>query len=79
MPSRGPKRRRNCSVTLAFSGDPQQGDKIRSGYLTHAFSRAYKSYVTLAILGVPNKGEHNQKWLPQPCLLGGPKDGCIAM
>ena len=24
---------------------------------------------------VPNKGEQNQKWLPHPCLLGGPKEG----
>ena len=25
--------------------------------------------------GVPNKGEQNQNWLPQPCLLGGPLVG----
>ena len=24
---------------------------------------------------VPNKGEHNQKWLPHPCLPRGPKEG----
>ena len=24
---------------------------------------------------VPNKGKQNQKWLPHPCLLGGPKQG----
>ena len=23
----------------------------------------------------PNKGKQNQKWLPHPCLLGGPKEG----
>ena len=23
---------------------------------------------------VPNKGEQNQKWMPQPCLLGNPKE-----
>ena len=22
---------------------------------------------------LPNKGEQNQRWLPHPCLLGGPK------
>ena len=27
----------------------------------------------------PNKGEQNQKWLPHPCLLGGPKEGGNAM
>ena len=26
-------------------------------------------YITLALLGIPNKGEQNQKWLPPPCLL----------
>ena len=25
--------------------------------------------------GIPNKGEQNQKWLPHPYLLGGPKEG----
>ena len=24
---------------------------------------------------VPKKGEQNQKWMPHPCLLGGPKEG----
>ena len=24
---------------------------------------------------VPNKGEQSQNWLPQRCLLGGPKEG----
>ena len=32
-------------------------------------------YITLAFLGIPNKGEQNQRWLPHPCLLGGPKEG----
>ena len=27
----------------------------------------------------PNKGEQNQKWLPHPYLLGGPKEGGSAM
>ena len=34
-----------------------------------------KCYVTLALSGVPNEGEQNHKWLPHPCLLGGPKEG----
>ena len=29
--------------------------------------------------GSPNKGGQNQKWLPHPCLLGGPKEGRNAM
>ena len=28
---------------------------------------------------VPYKGVQNQKWLPQPCLLGGPEEGLNAM
>ena len=40
LPSRGPKRGRNCYVTPAFLGIPnaKRGDNIRSGYLTPAFS-----------------------------------------
>ena len=42
--------------------------------------RGRKCYVTLAFSGVPNakRGEQNQKWLPHPCLLGGPKEGANA-
>ena len=61
LPSRGPKRGQDCSVTPAFSGIPnaKRGEGKKSGV-------------------VPNKGEQNQKWLPHPCLLGGPKEGKIA-
>ena len=100
LPSWGPKRGRKCYVTPAFSGIPNKGEqnqkwsltkgnKIRSGYLTLAFSGVQKRAGMLrhpCILGdpqqrgaksevVPNKGEHNPKWLPHPCLLGGPKRG----
>ena len=59
LPSRGPKRGRNCYVTPAFSGVPnaKRGDKIRTGYLTPAFSgprRGWNCYVTPAFSGVPN-------------------------
>ena len=47
LPSRGPKRGRNC-------------------------------YVSRALSRIPRKREQNQKWLPQPCLLEGPKEGEIA-
>ena len=58
LPSRGPKRGQDCSVTPAFSGIPnaKRGEQKKS-------------------VVVPNKGEQNQKWLPHPCLLGGPKEG----
>ena len=57
LPSQGPKRGRNCYVTLAFSGVPitKRTDKIRSGYLTPAF------------LGVQKRA-----LLRNPCILGGP-------
>ena len=55
LPSRGPKRGRKCYITPAFSGipnvkrgeqnqkwSPTEGNKIRSGYLTPAFSGAQK-------------------------------------
>ena len=86
LPSRGPKRGRNCYVTPAFSGIPnaKRGEKIRSGYLTLAFSGAQKRAEVLhnlCILGGPQRqarGE-NQNWLPHFRLLGGPKDGGLAM
>ena len=82
LPSRGPKRGRNCYVTLAFSGIPNANreEEIRSGYLTLAFSGAQERTELLrnpCVLGDPQRqprGE-NQKWLPHPCLFGGPKRG----
>ena len=82
LPLRGPKSRRNCYVAPAFSGIPnaKRGDKIRSGYLTPAFSGAQKRAELVrnpCILGDPQpqaRGE-NQKWLPDPCILKRPKEG----
>ena len=37
--------------------------------------RGRKCYITPAFLGIPNIGDKNKKWLPHPCLLGGPKEG----
>ena len=61
-----------------LSGVPNAkcGEKVRSGYLTLAFSGAKKRAEVLrnlCILGGPQRqawGE-NQKWLRPPCLLGG--------
>ena len=85
LPSRGPKRGRNCYVTPAFSAVPnaKRGEKIKIGCLSVVFSGAQKRVEVLrnpCILGGPQRqaqGE-NQKWLPHPCLLGGPKEGGIA-
>ena len=58
---RGPQQRAT-KRELAESNMPSRGPKSgRRFYVTPAFS------------GVPNKGEQNQNWLPQPCLLGGRK------
>ena len=37
LSSQGPKRGPKCYVTLAFSGVPEKGEEIKSGYLTPAF------------------------------------------
>ena len=42
LPSCRPTRGRKCYLTLAFSGVPNEGDKIRSGCLTPVFSRVHK-------------------------------------
>ena len=59
--------------------DPQtKGDKIRSAYLTPAFSGAKTgrdSYVTPAFSGVPKQWGTTSEVVLHPCLLGGPKEG----
>ena len=60
----GGPQQRGTKSELAASTMPPRGPK--SGW---------KCYVTFAFSGVPNKGNQNQNWLPQPCLLGGPKVG----
>ena len=42
LPSRVPKRGRNCYQTCVFSGVPDKGDKIRSGCLNPVFLGAQK-------------------------------------
>ena len=87
----GPKEGENATSPQHSRVSPIKGNKIKTGYLTHAFSGAQKRAKMLChpcIRGdpqrqargakserVPNKGEQNQKWLPQPCLLRGPKEG----
>ena len=58
LPSRGTKRGQHCYVAPAFSGilNGKLGDKIRSRYLTLAFSGAQKKAELLrnpCILGIP--------------------------
>ena len=63
----GGPQQRGAKSELAASAMPPRG--LKSGR---------KCYVTPAFSGVPNKGEQYQKWLPQGCLLGGPKVGASA-
>ena len=67
--------------TPTFSGVPNKGNKMRSGCLTPTFSGAHKWAELLRrpyILGGAQKWGSDQKWLPHPCLLGGPQVGRIA-
>ena len=78
LPSRGPKKGAELLCNPCILGRPQQGHKIRSGYLTRVFSGAQKTAELLCnpcILGGRQLGGKNQKWLPHPCLLGGPQEG----
>ena len=57
---------RGAKSEVAASPLPSRGPK-----------RARKCYVAPVFSGVPNakRREQNQKGLPHPCLLGGPKEG----
>ena len=78
----GPKESGIATEPLHSRGSqtPSSGTKIRSGYLTPAFSGAQKRAELLrnpCILGNPKRqarGQH-QKWLPHPRILRGPKRG----
>ena len=64
LPSRGPTRGQNCYVTPAVSGVSNEGDKIKSGYLTNAFSGAHNWEELLhnpCMLVVPQARGQNQK------------------
>ena len=59
-------------------GSPPKGNKITSRSLILAFSEAQKRAEMLrhsCILGDLQQRGQNQKWLPHPYLLGGPKEG----
>ena len=56
LPSPGPTSGRNCYVTACVLGDPREGDEIKIGYITPAFSGAQKWAESLC----------------NPCVPGGP-------
>ena len=82
LPSQGPKTGQNCYLTRALSRIPKKGDKIRNGYTTPAFSW-YQKWAEVrrnpCVFGRPHNRAQSQKWLPQPCLLGGQGLGGVAM
>ena len=80
LPARVPKSGPKCYVTLAFSGvlNAKRGERITYGCLTLAISGAQKRPQVLRnpyILGCAQRRGQNQKWLPHPAVLGGPKEG----
>ena len=81
-PIGGPKVGGSASPPLHFRGSPTKTatkqNEIRLGCLSHALLGAISGrmcYVIPASTWVPNKGQQNQNWLPEPCLLTGPKGG----
>ena len=80
----GPARGRDWHVTLAFARVPNKRAKITCRCVNRAFPRTHKRAELLrkpSILGSPQRQARgqNQIGLPHPCLLGGPKEGRIAM
>ena len=82
LPSQGPKGGRHSYVTDALLGvaNAKRVEKVRRGYLTPAFSGAWKRAELLCnpcILGGPeHKAQReNQKWLTHPRTLVGPQEG----
>ena len=81
--ARGAKNRdgplqRGTKSEVAASTLPSRGPKRgQDCYVVLAFSGIpnAKRGQQKKLVVVPNKGEQNQKWLPHPCLLGGPKEG----
>ena len=71
---RCPTSGQNCSITLAFSGVPKQGDKVKGGPQVGRIATS-----PLRSWGSPNKGTKSKvphKWaelLHHPCVLGGPQ------
>ena len=75
-PNRAEMRRHSCIL----GGSQHQAWGAKSEVATSPLpsrgpKRGRKCYVTPAFSGIPNIGEQNQKWLPHPCLLWGPKEG----
>ena len=76
LPSRGPKRGRQCCVNPAFSGSPTEGDRNKSGP-----QKGGSAMSTLRSRGSPNKGTKSKvahNWvevLRNPYVLGVPEKG----
>ena len=76
MPSRGPTRGRNCSISPPFSRVPNKGTKLEVATLglpSQGHKRGRNCYVTPAFSGVPNKGEKIRSGYLTPTFLGDDK------
>ena len=71
------KRSKMLHHPCILMGPQQKGPKSKvaaSPLPSRGPKRGQKCYITPTFSWVPNKGDQNQKWLPHPCLLGGPKE-----
>ena len=92
---RGPNIRTNATSPLHSQGSPtpSTGSKIKSGHQQSSTKsqvaagpksswgpkRGRDCYITPTFSKFPNTGKQTLKWLPHPCLLGGPKEDGNAM
>ena len=73
--SRGHATKRGLDNWPGFLNSTTKSDLAASTLPSRGPKSGRKCDVTTAFSGVHNKGEQNQNWLPQPCLLRGPKVG----
>ena len=81
VPSRGPKKGRNCCTTPTFRGIRQKKG-TNQNWLHHPYLLGARKWAELLrnpyVLGGPQRRGQNQNWPHHPCLLVGSKVGGIA-
>ena len=74
----GPREGASATQPLLSRGSPHKGTKsevVASPLPSRGPEEGGSAMQPLRSRGSPNKGEQNQKCVPHPCLLGGPKEG----
>ena len=82
VPSREPKRGRNCYITPQLSGVPNKGEQNKKWLPKPSHLGGQKRVELLRNPWTPGGPEcqtrgKNQQWLPHRCILGGPNNGGI--